>query len=140
MVDPRKGSGIFDRIGALRRKFAQQLGMIIPLVRLRDNITIEPNAYEIRLSDMPVAKGRLEPDMLLAMDSGTVQTKIKGIETTEPVFGLPAQWIRPQEKERAEMNGYTVIDPESVFITHLVRNAQKTCLRAAHPRRRPAVG
>ena len=119
MVDPRKGSSIFDRIGALRRKFAQQLGMVIPLVRLRDNITLEPNAYEIRLSDMPVAKGRLEPDMLLAMDSGAVQTKIKGIETTEPVFGLPAQWIRPQEKEKAEMNGYTVIDPESVFITHL---------------------
>jgi flagellar biosynthesis protein FlhA len=119
MVDPRKGSSIFDRIGALRRKFAQQLGMVIPLVRLRDNITLEPNAYEIRLSDMPVAKGRLEPEMMLAMDSGTVQTKIKGIETTEPVFGLPAQWIRPQEKERAEMNGYTVIDPESVFITHL---------------------
>ena len=119
MVDPRKGSSIFDRIGALRRKFAQQLGMVIPLVRLRDNITMEPNAYEIRLSDMTVAKGRLEPDMLLAMDSGTVQTKIKGIETTEPVFGLPAQWIRPMEKERAEINGYTVIDPESVFITHL---------------------
>jgi len=119
MVDPRKGSSIFDRIGALRRKFAQQLGMVVPLVRLRDNITLEPNAYEIRLSDMAIAKGRLEPDMLLAMDSGTVQTKIKGIETTEPVFGLPAQWIRPMEKERAELNGYTVIDPESVFITHL---------------------
>ena len=119
MVDPRKGSSIFDRIGALRRKFAQQLGMVVPLVRLRDNITLEPNAYEIRLSDLAVAKGRLEPDMLLAMDSGTVQTKIKGIETTEPVFGLPAQWIRPIEKERAELNGYTVIDPESVFITHL---------------------
>jgi flagellar biosynthesis protein FlhA len=119
MVDPRKGSSIFDRIGALRRKFVQQLGIVIPLVRLRDNITLEPNAYEIRLSDMTVAKGRLEPDMMLAMDSGTVQTKIKGIETREPVFGLPAQWIRPYEKERAEMNGYTVIDPESVFITHL---------------------
>jgi flagellar biosynthesis protein FlhA len=119
MVDPRKGSSIFDRIGALRRKFAQQLGLVVPLVRLRDNITLEPNAYEIRLSDIAIAKGRLEPDMLLAMDSGAVQTKIKGIETTEPVFGLPAQWIRPMEKERAEMNGYTVIDPESVFITHL---------------------
>jgi flagellar biosynthesis protein FlhA len=125
MVDPRKGSSIFDRIGALRRKFAQQLGMIMPLVRLRDNITLEPNAYEIRLSDLPVARGRLEPDMLLAMDSGTVQTKIKGIETTEPVFGLPALWIKPQDKERAEINGYTVIDPESVFITHLSETLKK---------------
>jgi flagellar biosynthesis protein FlhA len=125
MVDPRKGSSIFDRIGALRRKFAQQLGMIMPLVRLRDNITLEPNAYEIRLSDLPVARGRLEPDMLLAMDSGTVQTKIKGIETTEPVFGLPALWLKPQDKERAEINGYTVIDPESVFITHLSETLKK---------------
>jgi len=119
MVDPRKDSSIFDRIGALRRRFAQQLGIIIPLVRLRDNINLEPNAYEIRLSDLPVARGRLEPDMLLAMDSGAVRTKIKGIETIEPVFGLPALWIKPEEKERAELNGYTVIDPESVFITHL---------------------
>jgi flagellar biosynthesis protein FlhA len=119
MVDPRKGSSIFDRIGALRRRFAQQLGIVIPLVRLRDNINLEPNAYEIRLCDMPVGRGRLEPEMLLAMDSGAVQTKIKGIETIEPVFGLPAIWIKQQDKQRAEINGYTVIDTESVFITHL---------------------
>jgi flagellar biosynthesis protein FlhA len=125
MVDLRKGSRLFDRIAALRRKFAQQLGIIIPLVRLRDNINLEPNAYEIRLCDLPVARGRLEPDMLLAMDSGAVQTKIKGIETTEPVFGLPAQWIKQQDRERADLNGYTVIDPESVFITHLSETLKK---------------
>jgi len=125
MVDPRKGSSIFDRIGALRRKFAQQLGIIIPLVRLRDNINLEANGYEIRLSELAVAKGRLEPDMLLAMDSGTVATKIKGMETVEPVFGLPALWIKPQDKEKAELNGYTVIDPESVFITHLSETLKK---------------
>ena len=125
MVDPRKASTVFDRIGALRRKFAQQLGVVIPLVRLRDNINLEPNAYEIRLYDMPVARGRLEPEMLLAMDSGNVQTKIKGIETVEPIFGLPALWLKPQDKERAELNGYTVIDPESVFITHLSETLKK---------------
>ena len=119
MVDPRKDSTIFDRIGALRRKFARQLGIIIPLVRLRDNINLDPTAYEIRIAELPVAKGRLEPDMFLAMDPGTVQTKVKGIETTEPVYGLPALWITPANKEKAELNGYTVIDPESVFITHL---------------------
>ena len=119
MVDPRKDSTIFDRIGALRRKFAQQLGVIIPLVRLRDNINIEPTAYEIRIAELPVAKGRLEPEMFLAMDPGTVKTKVKGIETTEPVYGLPALWITQNNKETAELNGYTVIDPESVFITHL---------------------
>jgi len=125
MVDPRKDSAIFDRIGALRRKFAQQLGIIMPLVRLRDNINLEPTAYEIRIAELPVAKGRLEPDMFLAMDPGTVQTKVEGIETAEPVYGLPALWITPANKEKAELNGYTVIDPESVFITHLSETLRK---------------
>ena len=125
MVDPRKDSTIFDRIGALRRRFAQQFGMVIPLVRLRDNISLEPTAYEIRLFDHIIAKGRLEPDMLLAMDSGTVQTKVEGIKTTEPVYGLRALWIRPADKEKAELSGYTVIDPESVFITHLSETLKK---------------
>lgn len=119
MVDPRKNNTVFDRIGALRRKFAHQFGIIVPLVRLRDNINLEPTAYEIRLLDHAVAKGRLEPDMFLAMDSGAVRTRIGGIKTTEPVYGLPALWIAPADKESAELNGYTVIDPESVFITHL---------------------
>jgi flagellar biosynthesis protein FlhA len=119
MVDPRKDSTIFERIGALRRKFVQQMGFIIPLVRLRDNISLEPTAYEIRIAELPIAKGRLEPDMFLAMDPGTVQTRVDGIATTEPVYGLPALWVTPANKEKAELNGYTVIDPESVFITHL---------------------
>ena len=119
MVDPRKDSTIFDRIGALRRRFAQQLGIIMPLVRLKDNINLEPNAYEIRLFDHAVAKGKLQPDMYLAMDSGAVQVKVQGIETKEPVYGLPALWIDEADKETAELSGYTVIDPESVFITHL---------------------
>ncbi len=125
MVDPRKDSTIFDRIGALRRRFAQQLGVIIPLVRIKDNINIEPAAYEIRLCDHTIATGRLEPEMFLAMDPGTVQSKVEGMETTEPVYGLPAMWIAPIEKERAELNGYTVIDPESVFITHLSETLKK---------------
>jgi len=125
MVDPRKDSAIFDRIGALRRKFAQQLGIIVPLVRLRDNINFEPTTYEIRIAELPVAKGRLEPDMFLAMDPGTVQNKVEGIKTTEPVYGLPALWITPANKEKAELNGYTVIDPESVFITHLSETLRK---------------
>ena len=119
MVDPRKSNTIFDRIGALRRQFAQQMGIIIPLVRLRDDLNIEPNSYEIRLSEVPVAKGSLEPEMFLAMDAGAVHEKVDGIKTTEPVYGLPALWIPAGKKEAAELNGYTVIDPESVFITHL---------------------
>jgi flagellar biosynthesis protein FlhA len=125
MVDPRKNSTIFDRIGVLRRKFAQQLGIIMPLVRLRDNINLEPNAYEIKLFDHIIAKGRLEPNMFLAMDSGAVQAKVEGIETSEPVYGLPALWVAQADKEEAELNGYTVIDPESVFITHLSETLKK---------------
>jgi len=122
MVDPRKKSSVFDRIGALRKKFAQQLGLIIPLVRLRDNINLEPNAYEIRLHDHVIASGNIEPDLFLAMDSGTVEnrrTPMPGHPTKEPVYGLPALWVSPADKEEAEMRGYTVIDPESVLITHL---------------------
>ena len=125
MVDPRKDSAIFDRIGALRRKFAQELGIVVPLVRLKDNINLEPNTYEIRILDHIVAKGKLEPDMFLAMDAGNVQTKVGGIQTNEPVYGLPALWIAPADKEKAELNGYTVIDPESVFITHLSETLKK---------------
>lgn len=125
MVDPRKENTIFERIGALRRGFAQQLGIIVPLVRLRDNLNLEPNAYEIRLSDLPVAKGRLEPGMYLAMDPGTVQERVEGIEAAEPVYGLPALWITADNKEKAELRGYTVIDPESVFITHLSETLKK---------------
>jgi flagellar biosynthesis protein FlhA len=122
LVDPRKKSSVFDRIGALRKKFAQQLGLIIPLVRLRDNINLEPNAYEIRLHDHVIASGRIEPDRFLAMDNGTVENRrggIPGTPTKEPVYGLPALWITAADKEEAEIRGYTVIDPESVLITHL---------------------
>jgi flagellar biosynthesis protein FlhA len=125
MVNPRKNSTIFERIGALRRKFAQELGIIIPLVRLRDNINLEPSEYEIRIFDHVVAKGKIEPEMFLAMDPGTVQNKVDGIKTTEPVYGLPALWITPGKKETAELNRYTVIDPESVFITHLSETLKK---------------
>jgi len=138
LIDPRKGGGaqlhkqvneysstIFDRIGALRRKFAQELGIIMPLVRLRDNINLEANSYEIRIFDHKVAEGRIEPNMFLAMDSGAVETKVEGIETAEPVYGLPALWISPDDKEKAELSGYTVIDPESVFITHLSETLKK---------------
>ncbi|MGD8787014.1 MAG: FHIPEP family type III secretion protein, partial [Phycisphaerales bacterium] len=105
--------------------FAQELGIVIPLVRLRDNINLEPTTYEIRILDHIVAKGQLEPNMFLAMDAGNVQKKIEGRETTEPVYGLPALWIAPADKEEAEQNGYTVIDPESVFITHLSETLKK---------------
>jgi flagellar biosynthesis protein FlhA len=125
MIDPRKNSTIFDRIGALRRKFAQELGIIMPLVRLRDNINLDATTYQIRLADHTVSQGRLEPNMFLAMDAGGVHEPIGGIKTTEPVYGLPALWISSADKEKAELSGYTVVDVESVFITHLSETLKK---------------
>jgi flagellar biosynthesis protein FlhA len=128
LVDPRRQSSVFERIGALRKKIAQKLGFILPLVRLRDDINLDPSAYEIRLYDHVIAGGKIEPDKYLAMDSGAVQKTVRGIATREPVYGLPALWIQASDKETAEMNGYTVIDPESVLITHL----SETLMRHAH--------
>jgi len=119
VVDPRRESSLSSRIAPLRRKFAQEYGLVLPLIRLRDNVALDPNTYEIRLYDHVAATGRLEPDMFLAMDPGTVQTPMKGQPAQEPVFGLPALWIGADQKERAELAGYTVVDPESVLITHL---------------------
>lgn len=128
LVDPRRKSGVFERIGALRKKIAQKFGFIMPLVRLRDNLNLEPTAYEIRLYDHVIASGKIEPDKFLAMDAGGVQKTVKGIPAKEPVYGLPALWISQTDKESAEINGYTVIDPESVLITHL----SETISRYAH--------
>jgi flagellar biosynthesis protein FlhA len=125
MVDPRKKSNLFDRINALRRKFAQEYGIIMPLVRLRDSITLEPSMYDIRLHDHVIASGKIEPDKFMAMDPGVVKNPVAGIKTTEPVYGLPALWVNAANKEAAELAGYTVIDPESVLITHLSETLQK---------------
>ncbi|MFW5840372.1 MAG: flagellar biosynthesis protein FlhA, partial [Planctomycetota bacterium] len=119
LVDPRRKGSLSHRIKPLRRKFAQQYGVILPLVRLRDNVTLEPTTYEICLHNHVVASGQLEPDRLMAMDPGTVQNPIKGSPASEPVFNLPALWITEEQKGEAEMRGYTVVDPETILVTHL---------------------
>ena len=118
-VDPRRPNSLSHRIAPLRRKFAREYGIILPLVRLRDNITLEPNTYEIRLHDHVIGTGQLEPDKFLAMDPGTVTEQVEGQNACEPVFNLPALWVEPDHKAQAELNGYTVVDPESVLVTHL---------------------
>ena len=125
VVDPRRKSSLSNRIVPLRRKFAQQYGLILPLVRLRDNVALEPSSYEIRLHNHAVGTGKLEPELFLAMDPGTVSKTVQGLPAREPVFNLPALWVRPDKKEEAELNGYTVIDPESVLITHLSETLKK---------------
>ncbi len=125
VVDPRRKSSLSNRIGPLRRKFAQQYGIILPLIRLRDNVSLPASSYEIRLNNHVAATGQLEPDKFLAMDPGTVQTPIEGQPAREPVFNLPALWVDGAQKDQAEVNGYTVVDPESVLVTHLSETLRK---------------
>ena len=119
LVDTGQGGDLLDRIVMIRRQCALELGLVVPTIRIRDNIQIKPNAYIIKLKGIEIAKGELMLDHYLAMNSGTVFEEIPGIETTEPAFGLPALWITEEQREQAELNGYTVVDAVSVLATHL---------------------
>lgn len=119
LVDTGQGGDLLDRIVMIRRQCALELGLVVPTIRIRDNIQIKPNAYIIKLKGVEIAKGELMLNHYLAMNSGTVFEEVPGIETTEPAFGLPALWIPDSEREQAELNGYTVVDAVSVLATHL---------------------
>ena len=119
LVDTGQGGDLLDRIVMIRRQCALELGLVVPTIRIRDNIQIKPNAYIVKLKGIEIAKGELMLDHYLAMNSGTVFEEVPGIETTEPAFGLPALWIPENEREQAELNGYTVVDAVSVLATHL---------------------
>ena len=119
LVDTGQGGDLLDRIVMIRRQCALELGLVVPTIRIRDNIQIKPSAYIIKLKGMEIARGELMLDHFLAMNSGTVFEEIPGIETVEPAFGLPAIWIPESDRERAELNGYTVVDAVSVLATHL---------------------
>lgn len=125
LADVNQGGDLLDRIVMIRRQMALDLGLIVPVVRLRDNIQLEPNEYVIKVRGVEVARGQVLPDHLLAMDPGTVEQPIEGIDTVEPAFGLPAKWIKEHQRERAEMLGYTVVDPPSVISTHLTEVIRK---------------
>jgi flagellar biosynthesis protein FlhA len=118
LADANQGGDLLDRIVMIRRQLAMELGIILPVVRIRDNIQLAPNEYRIKIRGNEVAKGELFLDHYLAMNSGEEDT-IEGIDTIEPSFGLPAKWITEDVKEQAEMLGYTVVDPPSVVSTHL---------------------
>ena len=119
LVDTGQGGDLLERIVMIRRQCALELGLVVPTIRIRDNIQIKPNAYIIKLKGIEIAKGELLLDHYLAMNSGTVFEEMQGIETTEPAFGLPALWIPEAQREQAELNGYTVVDAVSVLATHL---------------------
>ena len=118
LVDTGQGGDLLDRVVMIRRQLALELGIVIPVVRIRDNIQLQPNEYRIKIKGNEVAKGELLLDHFLAM-SPADDTSIDGIDTIEPSFGLPAKWITETVKEDAEMLGYTVVDPPSVVSTHL---------------------
>lgn len=119
MVDISQGGDLLDRVVMIRRQCALELGLIVPTIRIRDNIQLKPNVYVIKLKGIEIAKGELLLDHYLAMNSGTVFEEMNGIETVEPAFGLPALWIQEANREQAELAGYTVVDPVSVLATHL---------------------
>ncbi|HBZ10458.1 MAG TPA: flagellar biosynthesis protein FlhA [Bacillus bacterium] len=118
LADVNQGGDLLDRIVMIRRQLALELGIVVPVVRIRDNIQLEPNEYQIKIKGDEVAKGTILLDHYLAMSPGTEDT-LQGIDTIEPSFGLPAKWISEEVKEQAEIEGYTVVDPPSVVSTHL---------------------
>ncbi|MBE3574858.1 MAG: flagellar biosynthesis protein FlhA [Firmicutes bacterium] len=119
LVDTAQGGDLFDRVTLLRRQLALDLGVVIPAIRVRDNMQLKPSGYRIEIKGTEVAAGELLLSHFLAMDPGTVKKPVPGIATREPAFGLPALWIEAGRREEAEMAGYTVVDPPSVLATHL---------------------
>lgn len=119
LADVNQGGDLLDRVVMIRRQIALELGTIVPIVRLRDNIQLQPNAYSIKIKGIEVAKGEILFDHYMAMNPGYVEEEIDGIATTEPAFGLPALWITEAQREKAEMRGYTVVDCPSIVATHL---------------------
>lgn len=119
LADKSQGGDLFDRLVMIRRQCALELGIIVPMIRLRDNIQLQPNEYIIKIKGVEVANGSVLFDHYLAMNPGNADGELSGIDTIEPSFGLPAKWIDSKEREKAEIYGYTVVDPPSIIATHL---------------------
>ncbi len=119
LADVNSGGDLLERVTRIRHKIAQELGIILPKVRIRDNIRLEQRQYQIKINDVPVAWGDAFPEGLLAIDTGATNGKVPGVDTVEPAFGRPAVWIEDKQRERAELMGYSVIEPAAVIVTHL---------------------
>ncbi|MEN0649174.1 flagellar biosynthesis protein FlhA [Caldifermentibacillus hisashii] len=119
LADTNQGGDLLDRVVMIRRQLALELGLVIPVVRIRDNIQLAPNEYRIKIKGNEVGKGEIYLEHYLAISSGVDDPTITGIDTVEPAFGIPAKWITEDMKTNAEMAGYTVVDPPSVISTHL---------------------
>ena len=118
-VDASQGGDFLDRIKSIRRQIALELGLIVPPVHITDNLQLNPRQYAILLKGVEIARGELVQDHLLAINPGTAREEIQGVPTVEPAFGLQARWIKSQDRERAQLAGYTLVDPATVLATHL---------------------
>jgi len=125
LADQRKGGDLLERITGIRRNFAQEMGVIIPPVRLRDNLQLGANEYRFLLKGNQVAKGEILPGYWLAMNATSSKTVLKGVPTVEPVFQLPATWVTDAERKHAEVGGFTVVDAPSVLVTHLSESIKR---------------
>ncbi|WP_286232398.1 flagellar biosynthesis protein FlhA [Neobacillus mesonae] len=125
LADVNQGGDLLDRVVAIRRQIALDLGLVVPVVRIRDNIQLHHNEYVIKIKGNEVAKGEILLDHFMMLNPGDEEHGIDGIETVDPTFGLPALWITEEKKDEAEMFGYTVIDPASIISTHLSETIRK---------------
>ncbi|MBP3468084.1 MAG: flagellar biosynthesis protein FlhA [Lachnospiraceae bacterium] len=125
LADSNQGGDLLDRVVMIRRQIALELGTVVPIIRLRDNIQLNPNQYIIKIKGIQVSEGEILFDHYLAMNPGYVEEEITGIPTVEPSFHLPALWITEGQRERAESLGYTVVDPPSIIATHLTEIIRK---------------
>ena len=127
LADLRKGGDLLERVTGVRRTFAQEMGVIVPPIRLRDNLQLSANEYRFLLKGNAIARGELMPGYWLAMNAANSKTLLKGIPTVEPVFQLPATWITDGERKNAEISGFTVVDAASVLVTHLSETVKRSC-------------
>ena len=119
LADPKQGGDLLDRITAIRRQAATDMGVLVPAIRVRDNVQLGANEYVVKLRGVETARGEIFPEQHLAMNPGGATEKLTGIDTMEPAFGLPATWIPESQKMFAEVAGYTVVEPATVLVTHL---------------------
>jgi len=119
LVDRKQGGDLLDRITNLRRQVAQEMGIVVPPIRIRDDIQLQPNQFQVKLRGLQIGLGEVLPGHLLAIDAGAATERISGVETKEPAFGLPAWWIVEDQRHEAEHRNYTVVEPTSVISTYL---------------------
>ncbi len=135
LADPNRGGDLLDRVQKVRHNIAGEVGLVMPKVRIRDNMRLGQNEYRIKIADMPVAQSEIQPAMLLAIDSGMTSGRVDGIPTKDPAFGTDALWIAHSKQDEAEMQGYTVVEPGAVLATHLTevcrRHADEVLTRDA---------